>query len=349
MWKLARRSASSKDSRTHRAETERVRLCERLRGFDERVLGILAHGKGRWSRQFPELVRVWGEVHETAGAILGILGNSQQPGSTEGLEARLQAVFELDLTQPSVEVGWAALDSLRGSFIEIGDAPRLHAMLQGEATLAKEDRADQVARGVTSWKHVFPEEELTRLLKTAPGSSPDEGKGPTPGEWATQVRSALQILHRERVRGELLWRQRQQTSSRYFLWTLLLSVPLVAVFAILVTLVGESTTWRETSLAVAAGALGSAVSGAFKLRELTEITRMRFYGRGLGVQLTVGAAAGLFVLLLVQGSVLALPGAASENTEAASAIYAFAAGFSEPFFLGVVGKIASTGSKQSTA
>jgi hypothetical protein len=53
----------------------------------------------------------------------------------------------------------------------------------------------------------------------------------------------------------------------------------------------------------------------------------------------VGAVAGLVILLVLESGAVAL-GNGTSSSWASQALFAFAAGFSEPFFLGVVEKVA---------
>jgi hypothetical protein len=120
----------------------------------------------------------------------------------------------------------------------------------------------------------------------------------------------------------------------------------VAVLATATTAWWAGAELTNTSLAVSAGAMGSAVSGLFKLRD--EIAKSRdiveFSAIGAG-QIAVGAAAGIFVLFLVEIGVLGEDGT---DRWASVGALAFAAGFSEPFLLGTVGSIAERAPQRST-
>jgi hypothetical protein len=103
-------------------------------------------------------------------------------------------------------------------------------------------------------------------------------------------------------------------------------------------------------LTALAGAIGGTLSGARALRESADLRRTRGFQAWWWVQPAVGAAVGLLIHALLSSPVLALPGSeASGEWEriAAFVVYAFAAGFSEPFVLGVLAKI--TGAVDATA
>jgi len=96
-----------------------------------------------------------------------------------------------------------------------------------------------------------------------------------------------------------------------------------------------------------AGAIGSTLAGFFKLRELVRITDLRFLKTGMYIQPVIGAAAALLLLVLLESGILELPGARDgQPSTAALATYGFIAGYSEPFFLGVVRRVAGSGDGQ---
>src|SRR5262249_51515228 len=98
-------------------------------------------------------------------------------------------------------------------------------------------------------------------------------------------------------------------------------------------------------LPTCAGALGSMLSGILNLRGLRRLTDLRVFEIGMVVQPLIGAAAGLFLFLLIESGVLSgvlgLP--RTENKTGEGSIlgtYGFIAGFSEPFLLGIVRRVA---------
>jgi len=66
------------------------------------------------------------------------------------------------------------------------------------------------------------------------------------------------------------------------------------------------------------------------------------------VQPLIGAAAGLFLFLLIESRVVGLPGT-TDKTDwwFVLATYGFIAGFSEPFLLGTVRRVAGTAEKNA--
>jgi hypothetical protein len=128
---------------------------------------------------------------------------------------------------------------------------------------------------------------------------------------------------------------------------LLVLIAAVTVSADLVSQGGAI--WREILLAGSAGALGSVLAGTLKLRDrLVELDDLRAFGATLRVQPLVGATMGIIVLVVLQGDLIRLGG---DNVSAwpGRAVLAFLAGFSEPFFLRVVDRLAVIPDKTSAA
>jgi hypothetical protein len=93
--------------------------------------------------------------------------------------------------------------------------------------------------------------------------------------------------------------------------------------------------WRQVLFATAAGALGSTLGGALKLRDLFEMDDVRRFSHAIALQPIIGAAAGLVVLL----AYLQVHGRHDPPAWIAEGLVAFAGGFSEPVFLKTVEKL----------
>jgi hypothetical protein len=109
---------------------------------------------------------------------------------------------------------------------------------------------------------------------------------------------------------------------------------LIGAFATSIGLAGGD--WRVILLAALAGGVGAGLSGAFKLRDqVRNINDLRALRPALVVQPLLGAAAGLFLLLVLESGLLSV-----KLGWAGQGAVAFVAGFSEPFFLGIVNRVA---------
>ncbi len=96
---------------------------------------------------------------------------------------------------------------------------------------------------------------------------------------------------------------------------------------------------------MATGALGSTLSGFYRLRdEEGSITALRSFRSAMWAQPFVGAVIRVLLWLLVKSGGVAFGvtngGMADNILWANLSIYCFLAGFSEPFFLGVVQRVA---------
>ena len=120
----------------------------------------------------------------------------------------------------------------------------------------------------------------------------------------------------------------------------LILVPLVCATGAAIAFADDTTAWQVV-VAGLAGALGSVLSGFFKLRDkLSKLRELRSFDGAVLAQPLVGATAGLFAYALVRAGILHLPPPDSQPTTSSYVIYGFVMGFSEPFLLDVVGKVA---------
>lgn len=169
----------------------------------------------------------------------------------------------------------------------------------------------------------------------------DHIKPPTlaDGKTLERVRVQLLALYRTRAMSYGLERTRSMARARRLLF--LEPVLLVLVLALVPTIDAAvaHVSWRGAALAALAGAVGATLSGAFKLRDQApRVSDMRVFWGAFAVQPLVGAVAGLFLLLVLLSGIVKL--ADNGNEWATRGAIAFVAGFSEPFLLKTVGRIA---------
>lgn len=119
------------------------------------------------------------------------------------------------------------------------------------------------------------------------------------------------------------------------------------------TFLTQPGSFQFAVVAALAGAVGSALSGFYRLRDQVKgLTALRSFSGALYAQPFVGAVVGLVLFLILRSHVIGLTvlddrGGAAGAVEAwaAYAVYGFVAGFSEPFFLGIVGRVVSAADK----
>jgi hypothetical protein len=110
---------------------------------------------------------------------------------------------------------------------------------------------------------------------------------------------------------------------------------------------GREGIWKAIWVAASAGALGATLSGTFRVRDrLIELDDLRSFWPAMRVQPLIGATAGLVTLFVLETGAVEL-GAKQTASWAALALFTFVAGFSEPFFLGLVQRVAVIPDKQA--
>jgi hypothetical protein len=104
----------------------------------------------------------------------------------------------------------------------------------------------------------------------------------------------------------------------------------------------DSSYFRYAVAATVAGALGSVLSGFYKLRDQTSgLNNLRSFRSAMWAQPFVGAVVGVVLFLILKSSIIGITIANNTQEWAVYTVYGFVAGFSEPFFLGIVGRVVS--------
>ena len=138
--------------------------------------------------------------------------------------------------------------------------------------------------------------------------------------------------------------RRQRARRRMKTGVLLLAATLLLGLVIaLASLLADAADGRPdlVVLAAVAGALGGTLANLFRLRdELSRGTELRAFKPMLLAQPAVGAASGLVLLLALEAGFLGIADQTSDVRWATVTLLAFAAGFSEALFLGIVRRVA---------
>jgi hypothetical protein len=181
--------------------------------------------------------------------------------------------------------------------------------------LLEREKADESS---ITWAKLFPADKLDGLLARPPG-------------FREEALERLRRLHHERVDRVRHDRARDKIWQQ-FVWKL---IPFVYALHI-------GCLYRmndpKVYLPVLAGAVGAMLSGVIKLRDSEQrIRHLRRSASFLFLQPMVGATAAL-VMHWVGVTEMLKDGAFTSATNA-SALLGFLAGFSEPFFLGTMGRL----------
>jgi hypothetical protein len=95
--------------------------------------------------------------------------------------------------------------------------------------------------------------------------------------------------------------------------------------------------WAQLLLVAAAGALGSLLAATFRLRDTVQLSPLRSILALTVIQPLIGASFGLMSWLILTSGFVTI-GGTDNQTWPTQAVVAFAAGFSEPLFLNIIGK-----------
>jgi hypothetical protein len=246
------------------------------------------------------------------------------------LKARVESLLEsFDPKKEEEELCYTHIEKLDELTPLLGDVHRTFAVLESELRRPAGERP--VALG-----EVVDTSEMERLRAKY------RNKGKVSLDDLAWVRNCLTHLVRERndrSRHDRVTEILKRRMVKRFFFPLLLL--LTAGFAVSGVLAHQDGAfWRRLLFAAAAGALGSMLSGARKLRDMFAMDDVRRFSQWIWLQPVFGAAAGLvvFVAYVKVHRVRDWPG---------EGLAGFAGGFSEPFFLKTVERL--TGSEPDSS
>ncbi len=343
------------DSLPHPAQEDLVRVRDRIR----KIQGTLAehlNGLRRKRNRWPEVFRydpVRTKNLEKAAShlqqLLAMLESAEREGRRVGVASLGVLLDRLDgqgIAGISGHGAWELADALSLELVRCADDARLHVLLSGKGLL--------VGQG---WETHFPDD----LLRAVAGAYSDGGFRPE--HRRLQARYILEEVEQLRVqefrRDRALAELRGIYLGRMVLVLLLTLLPFAGFF-----LVASASSPRFDAaspdavlLVLFAGAVGSVLSRAIKLGGQGTLQAAADGEAPLGIralyagwkvflaQPVIGAASAFLVYLVLRSRLLAL-GSATADDPAALALVAFLAGFSEPFFIGTLDRIAGQGGRK---
>jgi hypothetical protein len=255
---------------------------------------------------------------------------------SEGDRRRALELLKRPPEQLSVFSAAEILQGLETLAIEVGDASTVFEIIKDELGWT---------RGKTSWltwDQLYPRLEVPGLKEYFDGPEKIDAKN------LTAARRRLLALKQARHDDQLVHRARLQhrahnlnVLSAYLLF-------LIPVFVWLAwTTSGSADLWPILLVPIA-GAFGAAMAGARKASDrLPRSGDIRSFRDGLPTQLLFGAGSAIVVLLVLESGVVTFAGVDPGNW-AARAVFGFLAGFSEPFFVGTVERVATLGADKAT-
>jgi hypothetical protein len=239
---------------------------------------------------------------------------------TEELRRRITLPTDIPLT---LELLLARRFELERLLIELGDRSYLAGRLA--------DLYDEPPGTVSTWRSLYGD-ELPALLPGGVTGHPKEA-GPAGPHEVEVTRERLARLLRAKESQTLLVKARWALKRRVTVPTVLVLLLAVAAFAAAVA--GLADDDQALWSAAAAGAAGAALGGLIRLREeVTLGSQARQFWLVFVGQVLVGVAAGVLTFLIDDGGLIAVAGGA-----AGVAAVAFAVGFSEAAFVGLLTRL----------
>jgi hypothetical protein len=290
-------------------------------------------------RRNPELAKALAFVHRYFAEARNLLelDDDQAPLRTAKVTERFRQLLSRELEKLSIDEAWELANDLKRELLLIADGSYVWAQL------AYEVERDKKPNKWHRWSEHFPAQKLRGLIEAQKERCRDRKVDASVHLEA--VRS-LTKLYDLRAEEGLERRARAAQKCRYLTALIpILLVPLATLSASMHE--AGADTWRHIALAASAGALGATLSGTFRVRDqLVELDDLRSFWPAMRIQPLIGATAGLVTLFVLEAGALNVEVDAAASWGAV-ALFTFAAGFSEPFFLGLVERVAVIPDKQT--
>jgi hypothetical protein len=296
-------------------------LPERLAARADEVVALLADT--RWNRHLhlrsPEyrknLDRVFTAIRDAerlrrAGTL--------KSHHDEQLERLL--LFPENLTARNSDALGLILESVDQVLVDAGDDKLLDALLAIEYVRDEDEREGPIP----TWSAVHGDARPTELA---------------------DKKERLSKLLRVRHSIYALRRAREGTRATRLVWLAPILLALVAAFVVVAAWVSDDAGFGEVLLVAVTGAMGATLAAAFKLRDaLARLGDLRTFWYAFAPQIPIGAVAGLFLWIVLESGVVEVAGTGDDWAVAVA--LAFVAGFSEPFLLRTVERIAGGGADE---
>jgi hypothetical protein len=294
----------------------------------------------RWARPWyvaPELRKALGVIQANLSETRRLLGLRREATPLRDATAvrELAALLGRDVSKLKIDSAWDLAGAVKRLNLRFADGEFITSQLEYER------RRNAETGRWHRWNDHLDKQELQDLLKAFRLPNPT---------LATHARAVdrLTFLYLKREEAGRDRRARAELKKRY----LILLTPLLFLLLVGFGVAAEFTThdriWKALLFAACAGGLGSTLSGIFKVRDqLERLDELRSFGPAMCVQPLIGACAGTILLLALRSHAVSF-GSTSSGWEGMS-LLAFVAGFSEPFFLGLVQRIAVVSDRPTSA
>lgn len=275
-----------------------------------------------------------------------------------GIAARLTAITKGNeaLKTLDIDAAWELADAFKQDMLYIADDHYLIGRLEAEAD-------HELTSPREAWSTHFPDMSFFTLIDSikygrkgdkSQSSDENEVKGGSPRSSSQQrvgrrkardlaVRR-LCFLYDQRAAAGRSHRMVAQIRSSYLRrLSLYLALFLAGVGVMMYVLGAGMADVNAYVMTALAGALGGTLAGVYKLRDSTATIRdLRGFDAQFFAMLALGASAAAVLLIFMRSGLVVLGGVdlAGDQAWLALAGIGFLAGFSEPFFLGTVERIA---------
>jgi hypothetical protein len=289
----------------------------------------------RRRRKNPEFAKAVAYVQKYVAQARDLLDNDAEPTpvQTANTRKRLEELTRRDVKKLSIDAAWELANELKRELLLVGDTSYVWTQLEYEA--ARDKKPNKWHR----WSDYFAAQKLRILIAARTDGVVTESAH------LDAVRSLMKLYE---LRAESGLERRVRAAQKYRYLTALIPMLLVALVLLSAGIheSGREGIWKAMWVAASAGALGATLSGTFRVRDrLVELDDLRSFWPAMRVQPLIGATAGLVTLFVLETGAVEL-GAKQTASWAALALFTFVAGFSEPFFLGLVQRVAVIPDKQ---
>jgi hypothetical protein len=293
----------------------------------------------RWARAWyaaPELRKALGviQAHLSETRRLFALPRKATPLRDAAAIRELTALVQRDVSKLRIDSAWDLAGALKRLNLRFADREYMTSQLEYE------QRRNALSGRWHSWNDHLDERELQLLLNAFKLRSPRLADH-------TRAVDRLTFLYLKREEAGRDRRARAALKKRYLTLLAPLLLLLLVGFGVAVEFTTRDKIWETLLLAACAGGLGSTLSGIIKVRDqLEKLDELRSFGPAMRVQPMIGACAGAILLLALRSNAVSF-GDTSDGWEGLG-LLAFVAGFSEPFFLGIVQRVAVISDREPT-
>jgi hypothetical protein len=281
------------------------------------------------SRTHPERAKVLGHVQAELSEASRLLAAST--ARNERAASELRALLLENTRIHTVDDGWELFGRIKRLNLRLGQCDRTYV----QGLLEHENVYVHDPTHWHTWDEHYPEAELSELLSAYRCSRVTRSQ-------RERALDRLNFLYLKRAEAGRDRRAKAALKDLYLRHLALVLLPfLLGLWAIAcVSSTETQSVWRSFATAACAGALGSTLSGVLRLRDqLVKLDELRAFKPAMLVQPLVGASAGALAFLVLASNAVSI-GSLDAKAWSSPGLLGFLAGFSEPFFLGLVDRVA---------